>query len=614
MLQQVRRFLRSLAGAREEVLDQCPTEQVRFESLGWSLLITSCMAVISMWFALSTAMGINGLIAIFPALFWGLVILGIDRWLITSMPRDSTRKALVAAPRLALALLLGTLISTPFVLRIFESEINVQISLIKEQQYDQFVAQQQKSDVGTQVTYWTNQVNALNQVINSRGAQPLNPAADPDVKALTGQRDKAQMVANQEFKTWQCQLYGVYQGVKCPKGNGPLAQASHTTYLQDQAQVSQLNAAIQAREKTLAANDAASQKTRLQQAQNALPYAQSQLAIARQRQDNLRSAFAAENTALNGILIRLEALSQLSHDNFTVTSARWLIFLLFLVIECLPVTVKLMQRPGLYEKILAGVEDDNYRSARRRGFRSPSEAEASGSRDGQTRVMVVRPHAGQQSAVVRGVFERTKALPGPVGDPADQRETERLRDGYQNGIGYQNGPGDAYNGGRRPHGPDEDWQDDPYASNLRRGGTRPGAEVPDSGDSWVNGRRRDGAAWREVPVRDQPYPEDAPARSPDVYLQETARDHGYLSETARDHGYLGETRPDRTPDAGRPVVAETVADDARRDPRRRPRQNASIMSSGGLPQLDPQLRGMDDNRLSTDSDGQTGVPLSWDEE
>jgi hypothetical protein len=39
--------------------------------------------------------------------------------------------------------------------------------------------------------------------------------------------------------------------------------------------------------------------------------------------------------------------------NSTVSDARLLLLMLFLVIECLPVTVKLLQRPGLYETILS---------------------------------------------------------------------------------------------------------------------------------------------------------------------------------------------------------------------------------------------------------------------
>ena len=43
---------------------------------------------------------------------------------------------------------------------------------------------------------------------------------------------------------------------------------------------------------------------------------------------------------------------------------RWLLFLLFLVIEILPVSVKLMQQPGLYEQILQTADQHQLRRAK----------------------------------------------------------------------------------------------------------------------------------------------------------------------------------------------------------------------------------------------------------
>ncbi len=362
-MQKLRGFLLALSGARAEILDRCPSERVKFESLGWAILITSGLATVSMWFALSSAMGINGFAAIIPALAWGLVIMGIDRWLITSMPVDSTRrKFAIAVPRFLLAVLLGTLISTPLVLRIFQSEINAQISVIKAQRASSFLAQEQKSDVAQQVAYWRGQVANLQKVVDSGGATPLNPSADSDVQSLTRQLSQEESLANQYYHDWQCQLYG---GPGCPPGQGPLADASEASYHQAQAQVSQLTQAIRQREATLAATDKASEKARYDQASEALPNALNQLSLAQARQTELQTNFDAQNEATNGILIRLQALSQLSTGDFTVAAARFLLFLLFLVIECLPVTVKLMQQPGNYEQILQAERGKELREARR---------------------------------------------------------------------------------------------------------------------------------------------------------------------------------------------------------------------------------------------------------
>jgi hypothetical protein len=422
-LRKVRLFLQALAGAREEILVQCPTERVKFESLGWSILITSGMAVVSMWFALSSAMGVNGIIAVFPALLWGLVIMGIDRWLVTSMPHDGKRKLLVAAPRVLMAILLGTLISTPFVLRIFESEINAQIAVIKQQRYSDFIAAQQGSPVGAQVTYWTRQVSSLQKVVDTGGAQPLNPAADPQVQAFTKQRSQELTLQAQYFKQWQCQLYGVYQGVRCPKGNGPLAQASENSYNQAKAQVAQLTSDIRNRSKQLAASDVASQKLRYDQANGALPNALEQLHTAQAREDGLRTAFNAQNDALNGILIRLQALSQLSKNDFTVTSARFLVFLLFLVVEILPVTVKLLQPRGPYDEIFEKMQRNELKDASRRGYRPAAGSLADG---GYPRVVAGYAEAGDN---VRAIWQRTKVLPRGFDDPADRKPTEVL-DGF----------------------------------------------------------------------------------------------------------------------------------------------------------------------------------------
>lgn len=365
------KFLINLAGARPQILDQCPTERLKFQSLGWAILITSGIATVSMWFALYSAMGINAFLALLIAIMWGLVIMGIDRWLVTSIPARGSRRWTVAVPRVVLAVLLGSLISTPIVLRLFQSEINTQISVIKQQRASTFIAEQQHSTVSQQVTYWRNQVASLQKVVSSGGQQPLNPSADPVVQSLTNQRTAELALEQKYYAQWQCQLYG---GPNCKQGNGVLAQASQRSYAQAAQQVNTLTSEIAQRQNALSAQDVASERTRYQQASGTLPGAQKQLAAATAQQDTLRNNFEANNVATNGLLIRLQALNQLSGGDFTLNSARLLIFLFFLVIECLPVTVKLMQQPGNYEEILAATADRELKVARRNIRTQPSPA------------------------------------------------------------------------------------------------------------------------------------------------------------------------------------------------------------------------------------------------
>ncbi len=357
------KFLTALAGARPDLLDRCDTERLKFQSLGIAILITSLMATVSMWFALASVLGLNPAGSLFVALLWGLIIMGIDRWLVTSMPSDGSRRWPIAIPRVLLAILLGTLISTPLVLRIFQSEIDTQITVIKEQRASAFLTAQQNSAVSHQVTYWTNDVRNLQQVIASGGTGSINPSDDAQLQSLTDQKNAELNLEQKYYQQWQCQLYG---GQGCTvKGNGPLAQADQKAYYAAQSQVNTLNNEIQQRLSALSATNAASAHTRYEQAVSALPAAQKQLTNATAQQDALRNNFEAQNNATNGLLIRLQALDQLSGSNFALNAARLLLFLLFLVIECLPVTVKLLQQPGPYEELLAERAQLDFKDAKR---------------------------------------------------------------------------------------------------------------------------------------------------------------------------------------------------------------------------------------------------------
>lgn len=435
---QLRKLVLWLSGAHEEVLELVPSERARFESLGWAILITSCMAVISMWFALSSALGINGILAVPVALFWGLVIMGIDRWLVVSMPIDGGRKFAMAVPRVLLAFLLGTLISTPLVLRIFQSEINAQMAKMQQANYSTFLQQQQQSQVAKQVTTYDDELQQLNTVINSHGAQTGNNAADPELVAYNNQLTQLENELNhwttlktQYYNEYICQLYG---GADCPKkGAGPAYALSHQNYVNAsnevasyQAQINTVQTEIQQRDQFLSSSSAADQTQRYQEALAQRPVVQQEYNTALQRQNQLQAGYYAQEQAAHGILMRLEALSQLSTGNATVSLARLLLFLLFLVIECLPVTVKLLQRPGQYE-----VAMQRARVAERRDFekffstRSRSGLGGLAAAD-RPAVIQLRPERG--GSVDPAIWQRTRMLPMGQGLPEDEQPTERFED------------------------------------------------------------------------------------------------------------------------------------------------------------------------------------------
>ncbi|WP_170201283.1 DUF4407 domain-containing protein [Actinocorallia herbida] len=358
----MRDFLIILSGANRKVLAQCPSERPKFQGIGGAVLTTSVLAVFSMWFALSSAVGVSGLVALPVAVIWGLMILGLDRWLVSTLPTEGSRRFRTAAPRIAMALLMGFVISTPLVLRIFESEINAQMVVIKQRDMDTFAESQKTGANGQDVATLRATVEGFQETINKNGDVPADPAKDPRVIALSAELEGAKTEMDDDYDKWQCQLYG---GAGCTKkGNGPLAEASHNAYLKSKKRVDNLTGQIEKRKNQLISRDEGARAGRVAEAKAELPKAKEQLAAAVDRQNDLQEKFDSQNTAANGLLIRLKALNEITGGNTTLTGARILLFLLFLLIECLPVLVKLMLRAENYERILEIEKRDELRRAR----------------------------------------------------------------------------------------------------------------------------------------------------------------------------------------------------------------------------------------------------------
>ena len=187
-------------------------------------------------------------------------------------------------------------------------------------------------------------------------------AQSPELTHL--QAERSQAVSNQKsaYNAWQCQLYGPCR----PPGNGPLARADQARYATFGQQVSQLTAKItqlqnqqQAADKKqqgLVSATASSQLTRARKAVNR--------DIAEQQHET--TDFITKVKGDTGLLIRLQALGAVTAGNSTLNAARWLLFLLFVVIDCMPVFIKVMMNlgpEGNYDKMLAAEEAKQLRVA-----------------------------------------------------------------------------------------------------------------------------------------------------------------------------------------------------------------------------------------------------------
>jgi hypothetical protein len=194
-----------------------------------------------------------------------------------------------------------------------------------------------------------------------------------------------------------------------------------------------------------------------------------------QRKNQLQASYYAQEQAAHGILMRLEALSELSSGNSTVADARILLFLLFLVIECLPVTVKLLQRPGQYEAAMREAKKAEERDFKK-AFATRSRLGFAGLASGQRPAVLQL----QPEPTADPIWTRTRPLPMSATDHEDARPTEVFRNPRPGGGAAGNGsPAGPPRRQRRWRGADEYrnfWNERDADSDPRTGRARPAAD------------------------------------------------------------------------------------------------------------------------------------------
>lgn len=366
-----------LGGGDAELLQRYPQERAKFIQMAGVLLTTSGIAVISMTFALHDGVHEPLYWAIPFGLIWGVIILNLDRFLVLSMGsiREKWRLFWIFLPRLAMAVVLALVISTPLVLRIFARDISEELFIIHQQasaQQAKLVANSSKAREAGQVE---RQIQADNSIL--AGHLPVtvtNPQlqqAQSLVTTLTPQVQAAQAAEIRAREAWQCELYGV--GPHCDgnsgiPGPGPISRAKEQLYNAALATYSQLAgelasaktalAKAQADVRSSAANDLVKYQAQARQSLPALKKRYAEL------EAYLRNTIEAGTRADNqntGILAQLQALSAASAHNSSLNGARIAVLLLFFLIEILPVTVKFLQNLGpltAYESALKSRDDE----------------------------------------------------------------------------------------------------------------------------------------------------------------------------------------------------------------------------------------------------------------
>ncbi len=360
-----RNWLTRLAGADEEILSRAPADRPKFVSMGAVLIGTAAVAATSAAFAMNTAVKLTPVPAILVGLLWGLVILNLDRMLVVSMPTTAgVRRTLVTAiPRVALAAVIGAIISMPLVLRIFEYEINAELEKMRAESLS---AAQVALNNDVRFAAIPQLEQEESRLIGLASGQSRGDVADdPEVKRLR----EAVAAKEKEFTDTENALICERGGATCGSGvpgAGPIYDELVTKLNRLRGERDQLRVDLTAA--TTAAQqrvDSASQQ-QVQVAQGDLKRVQDQLATLRADKKAAEDDVKAAEQANEGLLVRLEALDRISRGNWMMLAAHGALFLLFLSIEVLPVLMKVLSAagpPSLYDQLLAKRDADALASA-----------------------------------------------------------------------------------------------------------------------------------------------------------------------------------------------------------------------------------------------------------
>ncbi|HMJ71402.1 MAG TPA: DUF4407 domain-containing protein [Cyclobacteriaceae bacterium] len=310
-MQKITRLFLLASGADLKILEQCPSDRNKYAGIGATIFFTGLFAAMAAAYALFTVFD-SYWIAILLGLLWGSMIFNLDRYIVSSMRKDSRRyrELLTALPRIVLAVLISIVIARPLELKIFGKEIESELIVMEQQVYAR-----QENELKGRYDATLVQLRQEVETLKSEIAQK------------SSQRDALVLAAQQEADG---------TGGSKRRNLGPIYKVKKTDADEAEKEVQSL---IQTNSRRIAELE-----TRIDATQHEVSGEIGSLA----------------RTRLNGPAARLEALSRLTEQSPAMWWAHIFIMILFLIIESAPILVKLISRSGPYDSLLH-VTEHKYR-------------------------------------------------------------------------------------------------------------------------------------------------------------------------------------------------------------------------------------------------------------
>lgn len=306
----INEFLWSCAGVNKEVLRLYPNEYAKYAGSGGTILFTALMAMISGGYAMFFVFD-SVIAAVIFAMFWGMLIFNLDRFIVNSMHTDgkdtlSWKKIKAALPRFIMAIFLGIVISTPLEMKIFNDRIESQ--LLKDNITRINEAKKESKDYNT-ITLLKAELSNLSK----------------ERKTLSDELQKAQRDLKEEAE-----------------GNTLSGIAGHGSIYRDkEIYVAQCKSNLDEWDKL--------HQSRMSTVQKRIDEVNQHIESFEEKIDNLKE---------DGFSARYEAFANLKNDNPALATVSLMITLLFIIIEITPTFFKLIMTAGPYDN---HTQIDNYK-------------------------------------------------------------------------------------------------------------------------------------------------------------------------------------------------------------------------------------------------------------
>ena len=359
-------FLWWLATAEKELIQDCTIDRNRYAITGAAVLGTCTFATLAWSYFFSTVVS-NSIVAILLGIFMGFIILGIDRALIKGITATNKRKAMPLVFRLILALTIGTFMAQPALLYLFNKEIHVQISLDNEHRK---IAKQYE----------------------------LDSLYAPDVSRFQQQKNTIQQQLNAKYNEVAASRNAFIEETDGTGGSGKIG-------LKDIAHAKQ-------QEYTKLDNDYKSLNTESAPKLNSIDSALN--AINQTQQKEMQSF----NTLMNdGFLTQIEALHNLIKNNAAAQFRYYLLIIILVLIELMPVIAKSLLPDGTYDE-----------KVRLREIMEKQVAETNIQHEGKLKSLYNKIAFEQDSEFIREFFDEAR-------NERKQKMRERLQQWKENDNG-----------------------------------------------------------------------------------------------------------------------------------------------------------------------------------